>query len=249
MHHCGVLGSYPVSVQYLEDQYKGTRPVQGHEYCVRIGDLEFSSGRDLNGYRLFFSKQLKDHQLPKVVRQHDQYLSLEVDEQGFADIDEVARCFKLNNKRAPDLTVKDIIAIASKDNKNRFEFLGIREGSKKDAKGLKLWPFKMRAAAGQSKHAIRKAEDAYRAAEVIYCSPSLEPEGSPSLGWKTFRHWHSIRLVRPVERGFLSKGSFLAVGTDWTTGQISSADHCGHQRSSGGRLDLLQEPQWGNHDH
>ena len=122
MHHRGVLGSYPVSVQYLEDQYKGTRPVQGHEYCMRIGDLEFSSGRDLDGYRLFFSKQLKDHQLPKVVRQHDQYLSLEVDEEGFADIDEVARCFKLNNKRAPDFSIKAIIAIASKDNKNRFEF-------------------------------------------------------------------------------------------------------------------------------
>ena len=88
---------------------------------------------------------MKDHltQLSKVVRQHDLYLGLQVDEEGFADIDEVARYFKLNSRRAPDFTIKDIIAIASKDNKNRFEFLGIKEGSKKDAKGVKLWPFKI----------------------------------------------------------------------------------------------------------
>ena len=76
-----VMDSFPVSAQYLEDQYRE------YEYCtvevngslqqaVRIGEqeipLEFSSGWDLNGYHLFFSKQMKDHltQLSKVVRQH-----------------------------------------------------------------------------------------------------------------------------------------------------------------------------------
>ena len=94
----------------------------------------------------------------------------------FADLDEVARCFKMNNAHAPDLSVKDLAAIAAKDSKNRFEFLDIREGSKMEARGLKLWPFKMRAAAGQSRHGIKKAEDNYRSAEIIYCSPSLKPE-------------------------------------------------------------------------
>ena len=162
-----VMDSYVVHTQNVEDQY------QEYEYCtsevgdslqqgVRIGDrefpLHFSSGWDLNGYHLFFAKPLKDWltQLSKVVRQHDSNLGLVVDEEGFADIDEVARCFKLNNVNAPDFTVKDIVAIAAKDSKNRFEFLGIREGSKLEMRGVKLWPFKMRAAAGQSRHASRK---------------------------------------------------------------------------------------------
>eukprot|EP00913_Durusdinium_trenchii_P032514 g30440.t1 len=136
-----VMDSYVVHTQYLEDQY------QEYEYCtievggslqqgVRIGDrefpLHFSSGWDLHGYHLFFAKPLKDWltQLSKVVRQHDSSLGLVVDEEGFADIDEVARCFKLNNANAPDSTVKAVVAIAAKDSKNRFEFLGIREGSK-----------------------------------------------------------------------------------------------------------------------
>ena len=142
-----VMDSYVVHTQYLEDQY------QEYEYCtievggslqqgVRIGDrefpLHFSSGWDLHGYHLFFAKPLKDWltQLSKVVRQHDSSLGLVVDEEGFADIDEVARCFKLNNANAPDSTVKAVVAIAAKDSKNRFEFLGIREGSKLEMRGL-----------------------------------------------------------------------------------------------------------------
>ena len=119
----------------------------------------------------------------KVVRQHDQNLGLEVDEDGYADLDEVARCFGLNHSSAPPLTVKDLIAIAAKDQKNRFEFLGVREGHKLEEKGVALWPLKMRAAAGQSKHAIKSAQDNYRSAALVYCSPSLRPEAkAPFIG-------------------------------------------------------------------
>ena len=69
-----------------------------------------------------------------------------------------------------------MIAIGAKDNKNRLEFLGIREGHKLEEKGAALWPLKMRAAAGQSKHAIKSAQDNYRSAALVYCSPSLRPE-------------------------------------------------------------------------
>ena len=183
-----------VRPQYLADQYheytyKMAEVDGAFQQVVQLGDkqlpLHFASGWELNGGHLFFAKPLKDWltQLSKVVRQHDQYLGLEVDEDGYADLDEVARCFGLNHRSAPPLTVKDMIAIAAKDKKNRFEFLGIREGHKLEEKGVALWPLKMRAAAGQSKHAIKSAQDNYRSAALMYCSPALRPEAkAPFIG-------------------------------------------------------------------
>ena len=95
-----VMDSYPVSVQYLEDQYREykhcTIDVNGSlQQAVRIGDQDAGcSSRIRKGLGLPDSAVQSG--------QHDQYLGLEVDEEGFADIDEVARCFKLNNKRAPE---------------------------------------------------------------------------------------------------------------------------------------------------
>ena len=168
-----------VRVQYLEDQYPEYEyrmaEIDGaFQQVVQLGNkeipLHFASGWELNGGHLFFAKPLKDWltQLSKVVRQHDQFLGLEVDEDGYADLDEVARCFGLNHRSAPPLTVKDLVAIAAKDNKHRFEFLGIREGRKLEERGVALWPLKMRAAAGQSKRAIKSAQDNYRSAALMY---------------------------------------------------------------------------------
>ena len=120
-------------IQYLEDQYPEYEyrmaEIDGaFQQVVQLGNqqipLHFASGWELNGGHLFFAKPLKDWltQLSKVVRQHDQFLGLEVDEDGYADLDEVARCFGLNHRSAPPLTVKDLIAIGAKDQKNRFEF-------------------------------------------------------------------------------------------------------------------------------
>ena len=185
---------YFVSTQYLADQYPEYEyrmaEIDGaFQQVAQLGNkqipLHFASGWELNGGHLFFAKPLKDWltQLSKVVRQHDQFLGLEVDEDGYADLDEVARCFGLNHRSAPPLTVKDLIAIAAKDKKNRFEFLGIREGHKLEERGVALWPLKMRAAAGQSKHAIKSAQDNYRSAALMYCSPALRPEAkAPFIG-------------------------------------------------------------------
>ena len=101
-----------VCPQYLADQYpeyvyKMAEIDGAFQQVVQLGDkqlpLHFASGWELNGGHLFFAKPLKDWltQLSKVVRQHDQYLGLEVDEDGYADLDEVARCFGLNHRSAP----------------------------------------------------------------------------------------------------------------------------------------------------
>ena len=114
--------------QYPEYEYRMAEIDGAFQQVVQLGDkqipLHFASGWELNGGHLFFAKPLKDWltQLSKVVRQHDQFLGLEVDEDGYADLDEVARCFGLNHRSAPPLTVKDLIAIGAKDQKNRFEF-------------------------------------------------------------------------------------------------------------------------------
>ena len=111
--------SHFVRVQYLEDQYPEYEyrmaEIDGaFQQVVQLGNkelpLHFASGWELNGGHLFFAKPLKDclTQLSKVVRQHDQFLGREVDEDGYADLDEVARCFGLNHRSAPPLTVKDL---------------------------------------------------------------------------------------------------------------------------------------------
>ena len=62
---------------------------------------------------------------------------------------------------------------------------------------MKLWPFKMRAAAGESKRAISKAEDAYRAAETIYCSSSLKPEAKAPFARKPHSWRWKLCRIRP----------------------------------------------------
>lgn len=63
-------------------------------------------------------------------------------------MDEVVRCFGLNYRSVSSFIVKDLIVIVVKDKKNRFEFLGIREGYKFEEKGVVLWFLKMRVVVG-----------------------------------------------------------------------------------------------------
>lgn len=76
---------------------------------------------------------------------------------------------------------------------------------------MRLWPFKMRPAAGESRHAMRKAEDAYRAADLIYCSASLKPEAKAPFARRPIAKEEDIptlafhQTVLLVGRGFLSK--------------------------------------------
>ena len=140
--------------------------------------------------------------------------------------------------------MKDIIAIASKDSKHGFEFLGVREGSKRDSKGVKLWPFKMRAAAGQSNYQEGRRQLPSSGGHIYCnCCSSLKPEakapfaGKPIAGMEdiptlAFHRTRPACWKRILEQGLIPGGGDF-VGSDrahvrcrlpkWTTRQISSA--------------------------
>ena len=91
----------------------------------------------------------------------------------------------------------------------------------------------MRAAAGQSRHAIKKAEDNYRSAEIIYCSPSLKPEakapftGKPIAGIDdiptlAFHRTRPACWKRILEEGLIPGGGEF-VGSDRTHVYLSGS--------------------------